>query len=192
MNADTLQIDKSCLLLIVDIQEKLFNVMSDPERIEKRIHLMIELSKCFEIPVLLTEQYPQGLGPTIQSIRNGLPRYQPFEKTSFSIWGDAGIREKLKFHASRKIVLTGIESHICVLQSCLDLLGAGYAVWIPYDAVDSRNREDCRIGLNLMERAGAVISGCETIAFQLLKKSGTPEFKHISKIIKAMQDPKRR
>ncbi len=191
MNTERFKIDDRCLLLIVDVQEKLIHVMSDPEGIEKRFHLLIELSKAFEIPVLLTEQYPLGLGPTIQSIRNGLPQYQPYEKTSFSIWGDAEIREKLKSHKSRKIILTGIESHICVLQSCLDLLGAGFTVWVPYDAVDSRSREDRRIGLNLMEKAGATISGCETITFQLLKTSGTPEFKHISKIIKALREPNR-
>lgn len=189
MNIDALKIDRNSILLIVDMQDKLIPVISNPKKLERKILLLIELSKLFRLPIMVTEQYPQGLGLTIKHIRNELPEYKPYEKTSFSILGDGRIREKLKEYNRRKIILTGIETHICVLQSGLDMIEAGYPVIIPYDAVDSRNPEDGRIALNLLEKAGAIITGCESIAYQMQKQSGTPEFKHMSRIIKEYMDP---
>jgi nicotinamidase-related amidase len=189
MNIDELKIDRNSLLLIVDVQDKLLPVISSPERLERKILLLIELSKLFQLPILLTEQYPQGLGLTSKHIRNALPEYKPLEKTSFSILGDGTIREKLKEYDGRKIILTGIETHICILQSGLDLIEAKYPVVIPYDAVDSRNPEDGRVALHLLEKAGAVITGCETIAYQVQKLSATAEFKHLSRIIKEYMEP---
>ncbi len=179
-----LKIDKNATLLIVDVQERLMRVMPDPQGLEKRIGFLIELAKTFGMPVVLTEQYPQGLGPTAESIQKALDVCHPLEKMTFSVCGEDSVVRRLKSHPAGTILLSGIEAHICVLQSCLDLIGAGYKVFVPYDAVDSRKPGDKKIGLDLMQKGGAVITGCETLAFQLLGKAGTPDFKRISALIK--------
>jgi nicotinamidase-related amidase len=184
MNPNLFKIDKNTLLLIVDVQERLMRVMPDPQGLEKRIGLLVELARTYGMPVVLTEQYPQGLGPTAEGVRKALDAVHPLGKMTFSICGEDTVVRRLKSHPTEKIILSGIEAHICVLQSCLDLLEAGYQVFVPYDAVDSRKPGDKRVGLGLMEKAGAVITGCEILAFQLLGKAGTPDFKRISALIK--------
>ena len=171
-------------LVIIDIQERLVAAMSKRDKvIENCIHL-IEASRLLQIPVILTEQYPKGLGPTVDKIKDVISTYEPIEKVTFDCTGTQGFLEKIKTHNRTHIILTGMESHVCVLQTCLSLLKEGYAVHLVSDAVCSRNEEDFLTGKEMMRDAGAVITSTEIVLFQLLEKAGTPEFKTISKRIK--------
>jgi len=171
-------------LLIVDIQDKLAAAMKQREKVvENTLHL-IELAKMLDIPIIVTEQYPKGLGSTVPEIKEALPAYVPIEKLTFNCCGVADFSGALKRAGRRKIILTGMETHICVLQTALGLLQDGYAVHAVSDAVCSRTKENWKVGLGFMYDAGAVITGTETVLFQLLGVAGTEEFKAVSKRIK--------
>lgn len=178
-------IDKdNAALVIVDIQERLLPVMPDGERIISNCLHLIELSKMYGMPVMVTEQYPRGLGITVPEIRSALPAYQPFEKLSFSCCGNMDFITKLRTLGRQNIILTGMEAHVCVLQTCLDLISAGFSVHLVKDAVCSRAAVNFDTGVEMMRDAGAVITCTEIVLFQLLKAAGTEEFKAISKRIK--------
>jgi len=172
------------LLVVVDIQERLAAVMGDRERVVSNTIHLIEAAKLLRIPMLLTEQYPRGLGPTVGEIKDALPSYEPFEKMAFGCCGDKAFLQSLTASGKRKVILAGMETHVCVLQTCLGLLKERFAVHVVGDAVCSRTRENYEIGIAFMRDAGAVITGTETVLFQLLEKAGTDEFKVLSKRIK--------
>lgn len=172
------------LLVLVDIQDRLASAMKKKEEVTANCLHLIELAKLLGIPIVLTEQYPKGLGPTIEEIRAVLPAYEPFEKTAFDCCREIGFIEKVAAAGRRKVILTGMEAHICVLQTTLGLLQAGYAVQVVQDAICSRTKTNFKIGVEWMRQAGAVITGTETVLFQLLEKAGTEPFKAISKRIK--------
>ncbi len=172
------------VLLIIDIQEKLAVVMKERDRIVKNNLHLIELAKMIGVPVMVTEQYPKGLGTTVAEIRDALPLYRPIEKMTFDCCGQPAFLEDLKKHNKRSVVLTGMETHICVLQTCIGLLRSGINVHLIQDAVCSRTKENWKTGIEFMREAGAVVTSTETVLFQLLKVAGTEEFKKISKRIK--------
>jgi nicotinamidase-related amidase len=134
--------------------------------------------------VLLTEQNPQYLGKTLDEIKSLLPDLKPIEKLDFDCCAVSGFSQKLESLNLSTIILFGVESHVCVLQSCLSLLERVYRVHVPRDAIDSRTAENRQTGLELMAKAGAVITSTETVIFQLLKKAGTDEFRTMLKIVK--------
>lgn len=174
----------NAVLIVVDIQERLVPAMSEKQKVlDNCLHLM-EAAKLLNIPVIVTEQYPKGLGPTVGEIKESLPCYDPFEKVTFDCCRGDGFSEKIASLDRKQIILTGMETHVCVLQTCLSLLKAGYTVHLAGDAVCSRKKEDYMTGREMMRDAGAVITCTETVLFQLLEKAGTPEFKAISKRIK--------
>ena len=133
---------------------------------------------------MVTEQYPKGLGPTVTEIKNALPFYRPTEKMTFDCCGQPPFLEELKEHNKRNVVLTGMETHICVLQTCIGLLKGGINVHIVQDAVCPRTRENWKTGVEFMREAGAVVTSTEAALFQVLKVAGTEEFKKISQRIK--------
>jgi hypothetical protein len=172
------------VLVIVDIQERLAVVMSERRRVTDNCLHLIEIAKLLDIPIVLNEQYPKGLGPTVSEIRNVLPVYEPVEKMAFSCCGQPAVLEKLSGLRRRKAILCGMETHVCVLQSCIDLIRKGYAVHVVSDAMCSRTGENHGTGIEFMRDTGAVITCTETVLFQLLEKAGTEEFRIISKRIK--------
>jgi nicotinamidase-related amidase len=172
------------VLVIVDIQERLAAVMSDRKKVTDNCLHLIEIAKLLRIPIALNEQYPRGLGPTVSEIRNALPVYEPVEKIAFSCCGQPAFLDRLSGPGRRKAILCGMETHVCVLQSCIDLVREGYAVHVVSDAMCSRTRENHRTGIEFMRDAGAVITCTETVLFQLLERAGTEEFRIISKRIK--------
>lgn len=185
MTLDKFFLDKEdTVLLIVDIQEKLAAVMTEKDKVVRNNLHLIELAKMINMPVMVTEQYPKGLGPTVADIKNALPFYRPVEKMTFDCCGQPPFLEELKEHNKRNVVLTGMETHICVLQTCIGLLKGGINVHIVQDAVCSRTRENWKTGVEFMREAGAVVTSTETALFQLLKVAGTEEFKKISQRIK--------
>jgi len=172
------------ILVIVDVQDKLAVVMNKREKVTMNTLHLIEAAKLLLVPIVVTEQYPKGLGHTIYDIKEALPLYQPLEKITFDCCKGEGFLEKLAPLKKTHIILTGMETHVCVLQTCLGLLKEKYAVHLVSDAVSSRKKDDYLTGRELMRDAGAVITCTETVLFQLLEKAGTPEFKEISKRIK--------
>ena len=174
-------------LILVDIQERLFAAM-DPERKEGFINntqLLLQLAKTIGLPVLITEQYPKGLGKTIPPVLEALPEgIQPIEKLVFSSWRAHGFTDQFRSSGATCAILIGMESHVCVLGTALDMLAEDIAVHVARDAVISRTRENWETGLHLMDRAGAFISSAETVIFQLLDRAGTEEFKIMAKLVR--------
>lgn len=172
------------ILALVDIQEKLLKVMWKKEGLILKISKLIKAFKIMELPVLLTEQYPQGIGKTDQSISDLLKDIKPIEKICFSCMGKDKFSEGIKSSGKDQVVLCGIESHICILQTALDLLDQGYFVYIPYDGTSSRKESDYRNALDRMQKEGVVIGSIESAIFELLKTADSPAFRQILRIIK--------
>ncbi|MDA8091417.1 MAG: hydrolase [Nitrospiraceae bacterium] len=173
-------------MLIVDVQEKLAAVMDETIR-EKVLQNILRLTgtvKVLPIPVILTEQYPKGLGPTVDSVKSALPGITPVEKITFDCCGEPSFINSIQDGKKKKILLAGMETHICVLQTCLGLLGRGFTVHVVSDACCSRKKGDYKTGIEFMRDAGAVITSVETALFQLAVRAGTEEFKAISGLIK--------
>ncbi len=171
------------MLLIIDIQERLSRVMDKEEEVINNTGVLISMAKNMAMPIVVTEQYPKGLGNTVAQLEENLTDAKKFEKNTFT----GCIEEVLAYLNSlnrKKIIITGMETHVCVFQTARDLLKEGYNVFIARDGVCSRSYDNYNNALELMRNMGAVISNTETILFDILKKSGTPEFKVLSKLIK--------
>lgn len=175
---------KHSAIVIVDIQERLASVMDRREKVVKNSLYLIETARLLHIPLILTEQYTKGLGATVGEIRDSFGTYEPIEKITFDCCRDSGFNEAMASSKKKKIILAGMEAHVCVLQTCLSLMYQGYTVHVVKDAVCSRSKDDFKTGIEFMRDAGAVITCTETVLFQLLEKAGTDEFKAVSKMIK--------
>lgn len=172
---------EDAVLVIIDIQERLMNAMDKRYQVCKNTVLLIETAKQLGIPIIVSEQYPRGLGSTVSEIKDHLQEYQCLEKMSFSV------SEQLIdiMPPERKtLIVAGTETHVCVFQTVRDMVEADYSVHLAKDAVCSRFTINYESGLELMRDLGAVISNTETIMFDLLKVSGTPDFKAISPLLK--------
>ncbi|MBF0506260.1 MAG: hydrolase [Nitrospirae bacterium] len=172
------------VLLVVDIQERLAVTMNMRDAVIGNCLHLIELAKMQNVPILVSEQYPKGLGQTVSEIRDALPAYKPIEKLAFSCCGEPSYMNALKALNRKTVILTGMETHICVLQTCVDLLEEGFTVHLVRDAVCSRTKDNWEVGIEFMRDAGALVTSTETVLFQLLKVAGTEDFKTISKRIK--------
>ncbi len=170
------------VLVVIDLQERLMNAMPDREKVYKNTALLLDTAKQLQIPVIVTEQYPRGLGPTVQQIKEHLADYEYLDKGSFTAYD--GLQEKLANSERKTLIITGSETHVCVFQTARDMIEAGYNVHLAKDAVCSRFNENYQNGIELMRDMGAVITNTETIVFDLLKVAGTPDFKAISPLIK--------
>jgi nicotinamidase-related amidase len=175
---------KESFLVVIDIQEKLVPTMDQRKAVYDNCNHLIEAAKLLDIPVVLTEQYPKGLGPTVEEITEVLPSYSPLEKITFDCCRGDGFLDKIASLNRKQAIIAGMETHVCVLQTCLSLLKEGYSPHLVSDAVCSRKKSDFLTARELMRDAGAIITCTETVLFQLLEKAGTPEFKAISKRIK--------
>lgn len=172
------------ILVVVDVQERLARVMERRQQVEAAIGVLVRTARLHDMPIILTQQYTKGLGPTVDHLSALLEGVDPVEKICFSCCGEDTFTRSLDALGRRKVILTGMEAHICVLQTALDLLDMGYTVHLPWDAVCSRADGNRDAALGFMERAGAIITSSETAAFQILQKAGTPEFKEISSLLK--------
>lgn len=177
---------EKALLLVVDVQQKLLPSM-DPaiwERTKKRIDLLLEGAAELELPVLTTEQYPKGLGPTDPELAEPA-RTRVIEKMAFGCCGEPRFLEHLRGQERPQIIVTGMEAHVCVYQTVLGLLAGGWQVHLVRDAIISRRKDDYRNSLELARDAGAVVTTAETALFQMLHTAEAPQFKAISRLIKA-------
>jgi nicotinamidase-related amidase len=174
-------------LLVVDVQEKLVSAM--PERVISAVLrntcILIQTAREFSLPILVSEQYPKGLGPTVAGVRTVFPEdLLPVEKVTFSCCRAPAFQPLLKGLGPRAVILCGIEAHVCVLQTALDLLHQGRQVFVAADAVCSRSKHNWRASLDLMRQAGAIIGTTEIFTFGLLKSAGSGPFKQISNLVK--------
>ncbi len=173
------------VLVVVDVQQRLVPAMDPPvvERTVRNIRRLLEGARILGLPVLFTEQYPAGLGPTIPELEPAQAG-PPLEKITFGCGGEPGFLPALRARGAKRVLLTGMEAHVCVYQTLLDLLGADLPVHLVRDAVCSRHRENYQAALENASLAGAVLTTTEMALFQLLERAGTPQFKAISALVK--------
>jgi nicotinamidase-related amidase len=174
----------NAVLLVVDIQERLAAVMAEREKVVANAGHLIAAAQLLGVPVVHTEQYPRGLGPTVPELRAALEPAAAVEKMTFDCCAEPTFGPALGRTGRSTVIVCGMETHICVLQTVLGLLAGGMSVHVAADAVCSRNPENARIALELMRDAGAVVTCAETVMFQLLVRAGTPEFKAIQSRIR--------
>jgi nicotinamidase-related amidase len=171
-------------LVVIDVQERLLPAIFEADRLVENVIRLLKGAGVLRLPVFATEQYRKGLGPTVQEVAQVIPGFAPLQKMTFSASGTAGFLDALHQKKVTHAILCGIESHVCVSQTCLDLLTEGLKVFVVADAVSSRTLENQRIGLERMREAGAVIVSTEMILFELLEKAATEEFKQVLAIVK--------
>jgi len=177
---------ENCALVVVDIQEKLLPPIFQRERLLKNCQLLIRTANLLNVPAILTTQYAKALGNTVPEIASLLPDTQPFDKQMFSCFGSEAFCASLKRLPGHRntMLLCGMESHICVMQTALSALCEGYLVHVASDAVSSRAEWNWKIGLDRMRAAGAVISSTEMMLYELLRTSGAPAFKELLPYLK--------
>lgn len=169
-------------LLVVDVQEKLIGLLPEHRRIVWNIRRLLDGAKLFGLPMLATEQYPKGLGGTTADLAERLGPIAA--KTTFSCAACDAIAAELERLPVRNWLVVGIEAHVCVLQTVMDLLSAGFRVFLAVDAVGSRHEVDCRVALQRMESAGATLTTVESALFEWCVDSTAPQFKQLSQLIK--------
>lgn len=175
--------DKAALL-VIDIQERLFPFISENEKLAKNVPILIEGIKVLDIPVIVTEQYVKGLGTTVPSVVASLGDLPRTEKMAFSCCDEPRFMEALALSGKEYVIIAGIESHVCVLQTVIDLIHNGYHPVVVEDCTSSRKLNDKNIAIERMRREGAVITTYESLLFELLRYSGTDPFRAISKLVK--------
>jgi len=178
-----LQLD-STVLVVIDVQDRLFRVMPDREALAASLRKLVSGARVLGVPAILTEQYPKGLGPTIAELAELMPGIKPIPKLSFSCCGEKYFLRELEALGRRQVLLAGIELHVCVYQTAVDLLASGYEVQVVADCVASRRVEDRKIGLMKLRDSGAGLTTTEMALFELLQVAEGDVFKEISRIVK--------
>ena len=175
---------KRSLLIVTDIQGKLAGLMFRRDDLYRNIAIMIEGIKALDIPILWIEQYPQGLGSTVPEVASHLEGYSPLPKKTFSSLRDTEINKRFNEYARDQVILIGIETHVCILQTARDSLSRGIETYVVADAVSSRTAFNKRIGLANITQAGGHITSVETALFELLEIAEGEAFKKINKLVK--------
>ncbi|ACZ11347.1 hydrolase [Sulfurospirillum deleyianum] len=172
------------MVLVVDIQERLMVHMDNHEELEANMNKLLQGVTLFDMPLFLNEQYPQGLGHTISSLREQLPHKEVFEKVTFSCCQNASLHEALLTCKKKSAIVFGIETHVCVMQTCLDLVQMGIQPFLVVDCSGSRKRADHEIALHRMVQAGVIPMTYESVLFELCDSAKDPVFKAMSQIVK--------
>lgn len=175
---------ENTLVLVVDIQERLAPLIEGDARVRRRAAALAEGALLLGAPVYVSEQYPKGLGPTVPELKGVVERTGTLEKTAFSCLQDESIRARVLAAQRPNVVLAGMEAHICVLQTAVDLLEQGFAVHVAEDAVGSRTALDREAGLARARREGALPASVEMVLFELMGSSRHPRFKDVQALIK--------
>jgi isochorismate hydrolase len=173
------------VLLVIDVQDKLCRAMDEKvlQKLTGNITILQESARELGVPMLATEQYVKGLGETLCILKEKLTE-PALEKMAFSCCGEAPFPDKIRALGRKQVIVTGMEAHVCVLQTVIELLDAGYHVHLVKDAVMSRRKENWQVGIDAAAAAGAVITSTETALFQLLRVAGSEEFKKLSKLVR--------
>jgi len=170
--------------VIVDYQEKLLSVVSDAQTVVAKSKILLSGLGILGIPMVVSEQYPKGLGPTIAELADLIDNFTPIEKLTFSCCGTEPLMDAIKRMKRKNIIVCGVEAHVCVLQTVIDLASMGYVpIWV-HDCVGSRNPLDKELALWRAQQAGAIVTSAEAILFELTREAGTDTFRAISKLVK--------
>lgn len=172
------------VLFVIDIQGKLAEIMADRDQVLQRTALVIQVADKLGIPIIVTEQAPDKLGPTIEAVQSVLSHSQRFSKLTFSCCGDPTIQDHLESLKRSQILITGIEAHVCVFQTVKDLLFQNYQTHVLADAVSSRTAQNRDIALERMRDEGAIITSSEMAVCELLKSASHSKFKEIMSVLK--------
>ena len=174
---------ESTALVVIDIQEAFKKAIPDFNTVEKKAVLLVKGFTILSLPVLVSEQYPKGLGQTVEPVKNSCPSWNPIEKTAFSCSLVPEFTDRLETLSAKNVVVCGIESHVCVNQTVHGLLQKGYAVHVVTDAIASREKHNHETALRKMERSGALPTTVEMCLFELMKDARAKEFKEIQQLI---------
>lgn len=174
----------TCCLVVVDVQGKLAQLMVDKDTLFRNIGILVESVRILEMPVLWCQQVPEALGPTAPEIAERLTGLEPIDKASFSCCGAEEFNVKLEALNRRQVLLCGIETHVCVYQTAMDLLRQGLEVTVMADAVSSRTAQNKQIALNRLAAEGATVACTEMVLFELLKTARHPQFRQVAKLVK--------
>ena len=170
--------------VLIDVQERLFPHIFEHDQLSNRIEILMQGLKALDVPILATEQYVKGLGSTIPNIKQHMEGISAHEKMTFSCCGNDDFMDELVKSGKKEIILFGIETHVCVLQTTIDMINRGLRVVVVADCVSSRKQYDKEIALERMRQEGASISTSESILFELCREAGSDTFKQISKLVK--------
>jgi len=171
-------------LMIIDVQGRLASLIHGADDLIKEINIMIKAAEILDMPIIWMEQYPKGLGATVAAIKDNLTGHQAIEKITFSGCGNDDVLKALKDSDRNQVIVTGIESHVCVYQTVLGMISEGYQVAINQDAISSRKPSNKQLGLERMKDAGAIKTSTEMILFELMQTAEHPKFKQISNLLK--------
>lgn len=172
---------KDSILLLIDVQEKLVPYVLHTDYFVNRCEWLLKLAAKMQVPVLASEQYPKGLGPTIEPLNAYLTQQDCIDKVYFSCMQEPNFVHRLSEHRKNQLILFGIEAHVCVLQTALEMKNAGFDVFVVVDAVSSRSELDLKYGLKRMKQDGIHLITAEMIFFEWLRHSALPDFKALSK-----------
>lgn len=175
---------EDAVAMVIDIQEKLVPAIYNKDEVVRKNVQLLNGLKAVGCPVIFTQQYTKGLGMTVPELVETQDNFQYLEKMTYSCLDTQEIKDTLEKLGKKTVIISGLETHICVMQTVRDLIAEGYQVYLIADAISSRTEFNYQIGMERMKQEGAVISSVESVLFELLVKAGTPEFKVISKLIK--------
>ncbi|MGE5297490.1 MAG: hydrolase [Solirubrobacterales bacterium] len=178
-----LEIQNTCLV-VIDVQGKLAQLMADKESLFKNIRILVQAAQILDIPILWCQQVPESLGPTIPEIAELLAGEEPINKACFSCCGEERFTAELNGLGKEQVLLCGIETHVCVYQTAMDLMEGGLDITIVADAVSSRTEQNRETALDRLSAEGANISSTEMVLFELIKTSQHPQFKQIARLVK--------
>jgi hypothetical protein len=173
-----------CVGLMIDFQEKLLPHIYEQEIVIRNTEILIKGLQVLEVPIMVTEQYTKGLGFTVEMLKRLFPAFQSIEKISFSCCDDDHFAAKLKLLSKKYLIIAGVETHVCVLQTAMDLLEKGFTPVVVQDCVSSRKLNDKLVALDRINKAGGIITTYESILFELTRFAGNETFKAISHLVK--------
>jgi len=175
---------ENTIAVVIDMQEKLLPHMHESEKVKNNCITLVKGLKALNIPIVVTQQYTKGLGPTVTDMNEAIGNFSYIEKSTFSCYRETDFIKVLNKSGKRNVIIMGIEAHVCVLQTTLDLLYNNFNPIVVTNAISSRNPEDKQVALWRMRDIGSIMTTYESILFELCKKAGTEEFKAISKLVK--------
>ncbi len=175
---------QDCCLVVVDVQGKLAQLMVDKEALFKNLRILIQAAKILSLPILWCQQVPEALGPTIPEVADLLTGIEPIDKAAFSCCGQEQFSAQLNTLGKEQVLLCGIEAHVCIYQTAMDLMEGGLDVTVVADAVSSRTAQNRHIALTRLAAEGAHVSSTEMALFELLKTAQHPQFREIARLVK--------
>jgi len=171
-------------VVVIDVQGRLAQLMHRKKQLFRHLQIMLQAADVLQLPVFWLEQYPKGLGPTVSEISDLMADNKPLEKLSFSGCGEPQLLSDLRASGRQQLIVTGIEAHVCVYQTVLDLLAENYQVAVNQDAVSSRKKSNKKLGLQRMQLAGALLTSTEMVLFEMMRTASHPHFRQISALLK--------